>query len=86
MTDIEHNLPLWLQPAQIFTLHPDNKAQDEAQHGAGDTREIPFSGCPDHAANSFDYKINILTAAIRAATPWIAGLTASAMFFCILST
>lgn len=61
MNDIERNLPLWLQPAHIFTLHPDNSplseggAQDERRHGTGHDPAIPALGHRDHAA--IRYKI-----------------------------
>ena len=84
MIDIEQNLPLWLQPAQIFTLH--QSAQDERQHGPGNDPAFPAPGHPDHAANSLAYKLDLFTRAARVVAVMIAGMTIAAISFCILAT
>lgn len=87
MNDIEHTLPLWLQPAEISRPHRDispryrRAVRQERRDGLETGRTL--SGGPGHRAN---YKLDLFARAAAVVTPVIAVATAAAMIFCIAST
>lgn len=87
MNDIEHTLPLWLQPAQISFPHrrvsPKIRRAVQGERRDGLETGRTLSGGPGHRAA---YKIDLFARAVRVVVPTIAGVTAAAMILCIAST